>query len=426
MQNKLSRAIRSPRVLYAVTALVSTGFFRGRLAYLKKQGFDVHLVSSPGKELEETRRQEGITIHPLPMRREISLFADLVSLIRAWLLVRRLKPDIVDASTPKAGLLFTLSAALYGVPCRVYTLHGLRLETTSGFLRWLLKQIERITCACAHRIICVSSSLRQRAIELRLASPDKFVVIGSGSVGGVPSERFVLTPQVQRQVDRLRQELGLLSAKSCSTSTLTSTSSSPSTFPVIGFVGRLVKDKGIKELVDAFFILKPRFSSLRLLLVGPFEEGDPVDPETRRLIQSTSEIIAVGRIRKEDMVPYYYIMDVLVLPTYREGFPGAPLEAAAAGKPVVTTNATGAIDSVIDGVTGFIVPVGDAQALADAIARLLADPALAKQMGEAGRKRVIAEFQPERIWRGVEKLYREMLGKVKVKWREGNENEKGE
>ncbi len=409
------------RLVYAVTASVSTNFFRGRLKYLKERGFDVHLVSSPGKELEERGRQEGITIHSLPMRREISLANDFVSLLRAYLLIHRLKPDIVDAITPKAGLLFSIAAFLCRVPCRIYSLYGLRLETTKGVLRNLLSWLEHISCACVHKVVCVSPSLKQKVIELKITHPEKLVVIGSGGAKGVPVERFVLTPQVQAQVEYLRQKLGLTSTpRLCHSEgaqrveeflNLVPTQSHRSGYasnpPVIGFVGRLVRDKGIKELVEAYFLLKPRFPSLRLLLVGPFEDGDPVDPETRHLIETTPGIIVTGRVN--DAVPYYYLMDVLVLPTYREGFPSVPLEAAAAGKPVVTTDATGAIDSVVDGVTGYIVPKGNAMALADAIARLLENPELAKRMGEAGRKRVIAEFQPERIWQGVEKLYRELL-----------------
>lgn len=385
--------VRKTKLLYATTASISTLLFKGRLTYFKNKGFDVHLASSPGKELEDRHKEEGITIHPLPMRREISIFYDIPSFVRAYLLVRRLKPDIVDVGAGKAGLLFILSAFLCRVPCRVYTMRGLRFETIGGILNRILRGLDRIICACAHKVICISPSLRQKAIELQLGPPDKFVVIGSGSSRGVSIEWFAFTPERQAQVEYLRQKLGLAS-----------TSPLP---PVVGFVGRLVRDKGIKELIQAYFLLKNRFPSLRLLLVGEFEEGDPIDIETRQLIKETPEIITVGFV--DDPVPYYYLMDILAFPTHREGFGNVSIEANAAGKPVVTTDATGAIDSVINGVTGYIVPKGNAKALADAIARLLENPDLARQMGEAGRKRVIAEFQPEQIWQGIEKLYAELL-----------------
>jgi lipopolysaccharide/colanic/teichoic acid biosynthesis glycosyltransferase len=395
--NTSSAEARPPRLLYAVTASMSTCFYRGRLSYLRDRGFDMHFVSSPGPELDQTGVREGVTTHALPMHREIALLADVVALFRAWRLLRRLKPDIVDAATPKASLIFLLAAAACGVPCRVYSLFGLRLETTCGRMRWLLTQLERVACACAHRCLCISPSLRQRAIELGLASPDKFVVIGVGSEQGISADKFAPSPAVRQQAEQLRRELGI----------------EPSA-PVVGFVGRLVRDKGVAELVEAYFRLKPRFPSLVLLLVGQYEEGDPVDPRTRRLIESTSGIIAPGQV--DNVVPYYQIMDVLASPTYREGFGTVSLEASAVGKPVVTTNATGARDAVVDGKTGLIVPVGDSDALAKALGRVLENPELARQMGEAGRQRVIAEFPRERIWQGVEELYRTLYEeKVKAK-----------
>jgi lipopolysaccharide/colanic/teichoic acid biosynthesis glycosyltransferase len=327
------------------------------------------------------------------MEREIALFSDLGSLVRAGRLLHGLKPDIVDTGTPKAGLLFGIAAALNGVPCRVYTLHGLRFESTRGPMRWLLVQMERIACACAHRIVCVSPSLRQRAIDLRLARPDKFGVIASGSVFGVSAERFEHSPTIQQKAEELRLSLGIADGA-----------------PVVGFVGRLTRDKGIRELVNAYLLLKPRFPSLVLLLVGQFEEGDPVDSRTRELIGVTSGVVNVGFV--EDVVPYYHIMDVLAFPTHREGFGIVSIEAAAAGKPVVATDATGVVDSVMDGVTGFTVPVGDAEALAGALGGLLASPESARQMGEAGRRWVTAEFQPERIWQGIDELYRELLNQT--------------
>lgn len=381
---------RVPRLLYAVTAPESTSFFQGRLAYLRQQGFDVHLVSSPGSELLRTGQQERIAIHALPMRRPIALIADTVSLVRACILVRRLRPDIVDAGAGKAGLLFSLAAVLCRVPYRVYSLYGLRLETTRGILRWTLARMVRLACACAHRVYCISRSVRQKAIELRLARPDKFFIIGSGNVKGVSVADFAPSPEVLQQVERLRQELRIEAGAA-----------------VVGFVGRLVRDKGIKELVDAYLLMRSRFPSLVLLLVGPFEEGDPVDSRTRELIEATSGIVTVGRV--EDVVPYYHLMDVLAFPTHREGFGTVALEAAAAGKPVVTTDATGAVDSVVHGVTGFIGPVGDVEALASALGRLIEDPVLVQKMGQAGQERVLRDFRPETIWVGYERVYRELL-----------------
>jgi len=238
---------------------------------------------------------------------------------------------IVDASTPKAGLLSGVAAWLARVPCRVYTLRGLRLETATGLKRALLWVTEWISCKCAHRVVCVSPSLRARAIGLKLVGDSKAIVLGEGS-GGVDIRRFSPAGRESAETQSLREKLGIAANAL-----------------VIGFVGRLVRDKGIRELIEAFQGLNRKQPGLQLLLVGDFEQGDPVEPEIRRFIESSPAMIRPGFV--SDTAPYYGLMDVLALPTYREGFPGVPLEAQASGVPVVTTTATGAVDSVVDGET---------------------------------------------------------------------------
>ena len=207
---------------------------------------------------------------------------------------------------------------------------------------------ERVACLCAHRVICVSESMRQKAIDLGIVDARRTVVLASGSYAGVDTNRFAPTAEVLRRADQLRRQLRI-----------------PSEAPVVGFVGRLTRDKGIAELVEAYLKLRKRFPELRLLLVGDVEDADPLPPKTRHHIESESRIIHTGFV--EDPVPYYHVMDVLAFPTHREGFGNAAIEANAAGKPVVAARATGVVDSVIDGVTGILVPVGDAGALAEAL-----------------------------------------------------------
>jgi glycosyltransferase involved in cell wall biosynthesis len=176
---------------------------------------------------------------------------------------------------------------------------------------------------------------------------------------------------------------------------------------VVGFVGRLTHDKGIVELVRAFSRLRETFCALRLLLVGDFEEGDPLPADVRREIEANRNIIRTGFVTEATV--YYHLMDVLALPTYREGFPNAVLEAHAAGKPVVATRATGVADAVVDGVTGITVPVGDAESLAKGLELLLTNKDLAAGMGSAGRERVRREFQQEKIWRALAREYSQLL-----------------
>jgi glycosyltransferase involved in cell wall biosynthesis len=380
---------KRPRLVFIVTAAMSVVFFRGKIANLCSCGFDVSLISSPGPE-QESIRAEGASIFDVPMNREISPLADLVSLWRLWRVLRRIRPDVTDSGTSKAGLLGGVAAVLAGVPHRIYTLHGLRLETTQGLKRKLLTIAERVACRCAHRVHCVSPSLCARAIGLGLVNPDKAVVVGPGTCNGVDVDCFHASLDARQKASDLRCRLGIHQDAS-----------------VIGFVGRFTRDKGIPELYQAFISLREYHPNLRLLLVGDYEAGDPIAEDVRRAIEGNPEVIRVGFV--PDAAPYYHLMNLCVLPTYREGFPGVPLEAQAAGKPVVTTRATGAIDSVLDRQTGFIVPVGDVNALSAAIDRLLGDPSLRKRMGEAGRVWVEAVFRREIVWAAYAQAYKQEM-----------------
>jgi lipopolysaccharide/colanic/teichoic acid biosynthesis glycosyltransferase len=378
-----------PRVLFAVTASLSCGFYRGMLRYLEAAGFSTTMVSAPGKMLDEVTRSEGAASVSVPMEREIRPLHDLVSLWNLYRTMRVARPELVDVSTPKAGLLGSVAALLARVPCRVYTLRGLRIETATGLKRLVLWLAERVACTCAHRVVPVSNSLRLRAIELKLVSPEKACSLGNGTCG-VDTERFTPKNRKTEQVAQLRQTLNLTGNET-----------------VIGFVGRFVKDKGMRELVEAFRELSASRPELRLLLVGDYEAGDPVEPEIRRYIEATPTILRTGFVA--DTAPYYALMDVFVLPTYREGFPGVPLEAQASEVAVVTTNATGAVDSVQHGVTGLIVPLKDTKALTEPIDALLRNPEMRADMGHAGRKWMQRDFRPEVIWQAHTEMYREML-----------------
>jgi lipopolysaccharide/colanic/teichoic acid biosynthesis glycosyltransferase len=378
-----------PKLTFIVTAAVSTGFFRGQLAYMIGNGFDVEIVSSPGPELDAARA-EGATSRAVPMEREMAPLKDLVSLWRLWRLFRRIDPDLVVAGTPKAGLLGTIAARLARVPHVVYTLHGLRLETASGWRRPVLWGTEWLACHAAHEVRSVSTSLQTRMIGLGLTTPEHCRVVGRGTSNGVNIEHWQRTPLSDGIAMQTRERLRI-----------------PPTAPLVGFVGRLTRDKGMAELYEAFTHLRRSHPDLRLLLVGDFEAGDPVPPALRAQIDFNPAVIVTGFVT--DVAPYYWTMDVLALPTYREGFPGVPLEAQAASVPVVTTDATGAADAILNGITGLHIPVGDSQALIAALDRLLSDPALRARMGHAGCQWVQENFRREVVWQSLLKGYRAIL-----------------
>jgi glycosyltransferase involved in cell wall biosynthesis len=378
---------RRPTLLNMVTSSLMVGLLQGQLQYLQERGFDVLIISPAGKQLDDVARIEGVRAIELTMARKIAPLSDLVSLFSLCRITRAIRPLVTNVSTPKAGLLGGFAAWVNRVPCRFYTLRGLRFETTTGLKRRLLVFAERLACCFAHRVICVSKSVRENAIASGLTSPERTVVFRSGSSNGVDASRFAPTPEVIKRAAMLRSELGI-----------------PPQAPVVGFVGRLTRDKGIPELTEAFLQLGDQFPDLRLLLLGPFEDEDPLPAETRRCLETHGHVIFAGLV--EDTAAYYALMDVFILPSHREGLPNAVLEAQAAGIPVVAARATGVVDAVVDGETGLLFPVGDAAALTEAVARLLSDKALASKLAHAGQERIKREFRQEQIW---EALYQEYV-----------------
>jgi glycosyltransferase involved in cell wall biosynthesis len=385
----ISPDAKAVRVMYILTSSFSLRLIPGQLDCLQRAGFDATIACAPGEELRKAKR-DGVQTIAVPMAREISPWTDLLSVWRLARTIGSLRPTVTNVSTPKAGLLGGIAAWACRTPCRYYTLLGLRCETTTGLKRMLLLWTERIACRCAHRVICVSESLRQKAIDLHIVNADRTLVLGSGSGNGVEVERFAPKVDTLRRAAELREHLGI-----------------PAHAPVVGFVGRLTRDKGIGELVEAHLKLRKRFPAVRLLLVGDVEQGDPLPAETRRTMKAEPQIIQTGFV--EDPAPYYHIMNVLAFPTHREGFANAPLEAHAAGKPVVAARATGVRDGVIDGITGILVPIGDVAALAEALELVLNDPSLAVALGSAGRERVLREFRRDRVWDAIIREYLQHL-----------------
>lgn len=374
-----------PTILVGVTNAETCVVLGARLRALRKVGFRVLLVSSPGELLDSTAAGAGVERIALPMRRCIAPLSDLIALLRlVWLLGDR-RPDLVEFSTPKAGLLGSLAALLRGVPRRVYMLRGLKLERSRGFKRKVLLAAERLACACADVVLCNSESLRSEALALRLAPEDKLLVLGEGSSNGVDVERFSPGPST------VRETFGI-----------------PRDAPLVGYVGRLTRDKGLPELVEAFDLILRAEPSARLLLTGWFDAAeDALDPALRKRILNHPRIYCTGFVGST--APYYRAMDVLVLPTWREGFPNAVLEAAATGIPVVTTESTGARDSIVPEVTGLLIPPGYPGAIYEAVLKLLRDPERRHRMGRAARAWVVEHYSEERVLGLTAGFYRSLL-----------------
>lgn len=328
----------------------------------------------------------------VPIERKIAPLHDIVTLFRMWRTIRILRPTVTNVGTPKAGLLGGFAAWLNRVPCRFYTLHGLRFETSRGLKRLLLLSAERLACRFAHRVVCVSHSVREKAIACGLTQLERAVVFGSGSCNGIEASRFAPKPELIQRASKLRRHLGI-----------------PEHATVVMFVGRFTRDKGIPELTEAFLRLDQHIQDLRLLLVGCFEKEDPLPKDTWEQLHDNPHIIYAGAV--QDTPTYYALADIVALPSHREGLPTVVMEAQAAGKPVVAASATGIVDVVIHGKTGLLFPVGNAEALAQALTRLIADRALARSLGLESQEQVKREFQPERIWDALHQAYLEVLHK---------------
>jgi glycosyltransferase involved in cell wall biosynthesis len=368
-------------MVVGITDPAASHVLRGRLRILREAGFRVVLVSNPGALLDRTAEREGVERIAVPMRRAIAPVADLISLFRLWRLLRYLKPDLVEFSTPKAGLLGTLAARLCGIPRRVYMLRGLKLETTTGLKRRVLLTAERLAARAAHVVICNSHSLRAEAIALGVAPAAKMKVLGAGSSNGVDMKRF------SPGKGDVREQYGL-----------------PVDAYVVGFVGRLTCDKGVPELIEAFEAILKAEPRAHLLLVGWFDAAeDLLGKDVRSRIESHPQIHLTGFV--EVTAEYYRAMDVMVLPTWREGFPNVVLEAASTGIPVITTICTGSRDSVVPEVTGLLIPPGYPEAISEAVLKLLRDPERRVRMGQAARAWVLEHFIEEQVLRRTATYY---------------------
>lgn len=373
------------RVLHVTTVPMSLRFLRGQGRFMATRGVQLLAASSPGPGLESWGRDEGIETYPVPIAREIDLSRDVVSLARLTRLVRRLEPDIVHVHTPKASLLGLMAASAAGVRRRVYHMRGLRFMGATGPRRRVLFAAEWLTTQMSTDIVAVGPSLAAVARAHGLdACPIRVLARGSGQ--GVDSEHFSRAAVDAVTLDEFRRRYELEAAT-----------------PVFTFVGRLTRDKGIVELAAAWRVVREQCPASRLLVVGPIEEGDAVPPETLRALRADPRVALCGSL--DDPAPAYAASDVLVLPTYREGFPNVPLEAGAMELPTIATRVTGCVDAVVDGVTGLLVEPKDPLALAEAMLRYAGDPDMRRSHGEASRTRVVEWFRPEPIWAELADLY---------------------
>lgn len=383
---------RPVRLLRVTTVPISLKILlRGQLAWMRRQGFEVLAVSADGPEVSDLRA-EGIPHVVVPMSRAITPFADLIALFRMYAVIRRFRPDIIHTHTPKAGLIGLLAARLAGVPVRFHTVAGLPLMGLSGWRYRLLILTERFTYQCATEVLVNSFSLRSYIDREITKGKLSLTVLGNGSSNGIDTEYFSRHTEVMTAASRIRRSLSI-----------------PEAAPVCCFIGRVVRDKGISELILAFDQVRERHLDLQLLLVGPLEpERDPLTASEAARINAGNGIHSVGY--QEDVRPWLAAADVFVFPSYREGFPNVVLQAGAMGLPVIATDINGCNEIVEEGSSGWLVPVRDGKALAAAMEQSLSDPQGLIEKGQLGRKRVVERYDQMEVWRCLEAEYRKAVG----------------
>ena len=375
---------------YRVARVSTVPFFLvsqlgGQIKYLSNKGAQVTVVTSSGLDLQQLTNQ-NVKIQNIEISRSISLLKDAVALFQLWRLFRRDRFDIVHSTTPKAGLLCALAGALAGVPVRLHTFTGQPWVNMSGFLRLIAKKADWLIGRLNTQCYTDSESQRKFLIAQKLLPPEKLIVLGKGSLAGVDLRRF--NPARWTPVERsaLRRELGLGEHGG-----------------IILFVGRICRDKGISELLQAFEALSKEGYEVDLLLVGPLdnEREDTIDVASLRRVHHVGYTDCPER--------YMALADFLCLPSYREGFGTVVIEAAAMSLPTVGTRIYGLTDAVQDGVTGLLVPPQNGGALLAAMRSLLDAPDDLASMGKAARRRCIEDFDSDKINALVAKEYERLL-----------------
>lgn len=347
------------------------------------QYYDVIGVSSYGKFLEDVQREEGITVVPLEMSRVISPLKDLKAAWQFYKLCKKQNPFIVHSHTPKAGIVAMLAAKFAGVPNRFHTVAGLPLMEANGIKRRLLNGVEKLTYACATKVYPNSKGLYNFILDNHFTYAKKLKVVANGSSNGIDTNYFSLSEITQKHQIQLKTNLNIDERDF-----------------VFLFIGRIVSDKGINELVKAFKTLGKQFGQVKLILVGSLETKlDPLDNLTLKEIKSNPSIIHVGY--QNDVRPFFAISKVLVFPSYREGFPNVVMQAGAMELPSIVSDINGCNEIIIDGFNGLIIPVKNSDSIYVSMKKLLEDNTLFHTLKYNSRSRIIENYEQSVVWEAL-------------------------
>ena len=362
---------------------------RGQHKFMSTNGFEVIGISSAGNALYEVSQEEEIRVIEINMSRKITPIKDFLSVYNLYKLIKKEKPIIVHSHTPKAGAVAMMAAKIANVPIRLHTVAGLPLMEAKGIKRKLLNFVEKVTYACATKVYPNSKGLYDFIVEEELISSIKMKIIANGSSNGIDTSYFDSERISEEQRHELRTKLNI-----------------QKTDFVFVFVGRLVGDKGINELIDAFARIKD--SNVKLLLVGGLESDlDPLKSETIHEIDKNKNIISVGF--QKDVRPYFAISHCLVFPSYREGFPNVVLQAGAMGLPSIVSNINGCNEIIQEGINGSIIPSKDRESLYTVMHKIISDEAWRKQLAGNARDIIVSHYEQKLVWDSLLIEYKHLL-----------------
>ena len=437
--------MNNTKILRITTVPVSLKtLLRGQHRFMSSKGFEVIGVSSQGTELQEVHQTEHIRVEALEMTRTISPIKDLKALWQFYRLCKNEKPTMVHSHTPKAGIVGMLGAKLAGVPIRLHTVAGMPLMEATGIKRKILDFVEKLTYSAATKVYPNSKGLYDFILQNNYTQANKLKVIGQGSSNGIDTQYFAPEQVSAEKQAQLKQDLGI----------------QPDDF-VFVFVGRLVGDKGINELVKAFqkleirnqkletrnqkleirnqkletrdresstlvsnpnllvssphsLIPSPESRNHKLLLVGPLEaELDPLSDKTLQEIQNNPHIISVGF--QKDVRPYFAIAQALVFPSYREGFPNVVMQAGAMGLPSIVSNINGCNEIVIEGKNGTIIPVKNVTAIVQAMQKMMEDRSYYNQLKSNARPMIQSRYEQKVIWNALLEEYNKLIEELGIR-----------
>ena len=382
-----------PKIILSISSTFCLGFLRGQSKFLKDNGFDVYLFSPAGEGLVEYGQSEGCNIVEIPYKREISLFSDLKCLILTLKHFHKIKPDIINVGTPKSGLIGVLAARILGIENRIFTLRGLRSTAEpEGRTKKIVEFMEKFTHDCANYVISISPSMANYAIDNNILNEKKTVVLAKASSNGINVDKFALDKD-KSIIDKLKEEFSI----------------NNNDF-VIGFVGRVVKSKGVEEIYKAFTSLSVRYDNLKMLVIGPIEDtSDSISLNILESMKANKNVVFTGQ--RKDVDYLYHLMTIFSLPShnFREGFGNVAMEASASGIPIVVSRGAGCQDAILDGQTGILVDPMSVSQLDAAFEYYIKNRNIVIEHGLNGRKFATKFFKNEIIWNAQLEFYKELM-----------------